>query len=117
MMKKLYMVIVTIMLLIPAVSIAQPIESASYGEESPEYCQFSLSSYGGTISMGATSNFTVGLSCPQKTDVRATVTVSIDNERVASKVVVIPAGKDQSSPVNVVVGSEYNGKAYRMRVL
>lgn len=82
---------------------------------SPQVCQFSLTSYSGTINSGSTDSFQVGLSCPQNTDARATVVVFIDGQTVASKVVVVPAGKDYSAPTSINV-SGYNGKQYRLIV-
>lgn len=87
--------------------------SSSY---SPEICQFSLTSYSGTISSGSTSTFKVGLSCPQDKDVRATVVVFIDGEHIASKVVTIKAGNDYSESVSINVGVSHNGERYRLVV-
>lgn len=84
--------------------------------DSPQFCQFSLTSYSGTISGGTTGYFKVGLSCPQESDVRATVVVVIGEELVASQVVTIKAGKDYSSSVNITVGNAYNGQKYQLGV-
>lgn len=91
--------------------------SASEASISPQVCVFSLTSYSGTINSGTTSTFKVGLSCPQDKDARATVTVYIDGEEVASKVVVIKAGKDYSESEAILVGAAYNGKPYKLNVL
>lgn len=97
-----------------------PLSSASLSANtvtySPQVCQFSLTSYTGTISNGGTDRFQVGLSCPQENDVRATVVLFIDKEYVASKVVTIKAGKDYSEPLYIQVGASYNGKRYRLVV-
>lgn len=115
-MKKILALSFAAMMLTAGVASAQPTEIATTTAESPQFCQFSLSSYRGTISNGLTSNFTVGLSCPQTDDVYATVIVFIDGEHTASKVVKIDAGKTQSSPVNILVGTVYNGKSYKLVV-
>lgn len=84
---------------------------------SPEVCQFSLSSYTGTVeSNGYTKEFTVGLSCPQQTDVNATVVAYVDGDIIASKVVTVKAGKTQSDGVTIYVGWEYKGKKYKLGV-
>ncbi len=83
---------------------------------SPEFCQYSLTSYRGTISSGQTQGFKVGLSCVQEKDVRATVVVLINDEHVASKVVTIKAGKDYSDSVSITVGNSYNGEQYKLIV-
>lgn len=85
-------------------------------ENSPQVCQFSLSSYSGTINGGVTNPVTVGLSCPQQEDMYATVVVFIDNAHVASDVVKVPAGSTKSASFQIRVGSEYNGKSYRLVV-
>lgn len=90
--------------------------SANTTTYSPEVCQFSLTSYSGTITNGCTGNFKVGLSCPQEKDVRATVVVFIDDEHAASQVVTINAGTDYSNSVSIHVGSSYNGKRYKLIV-
>lgn len=87
--------------------------SATY---SPEVCQFSLTSYSGTIQSGSTGSFRVGLSCPQSSDVRATVVVFINGEPIASKVVTVQAGKDYSIAVRIDVGYSYNGERYQLAV-
>lgn len=98
---------------VPGISMAESEYPSSY---SPQVCQFSLTSYSGTIERGNTSNFKVGLSCPQEADVRATVIVFIDDEYVASKVVTVKAGKDYSDIVYISAGSSYNGKRYKLVV-
>ena len=90
--------------------------SEASASDSPLVCQFSLTSYSGTINSGNTNTFQVGLSCPQQSDVRATVVVVIDNELVASKVVTIKAGNDYSDPVYISVGHSYNGQKYQLGV-
>lgn len=87
--------------------------SSSY---SPEVCQFSLTSYSGTITSGSTGTFKVGLSCPQEKDVKATVVVFINGEHAASKVVTIKAGNDYSDSVSILVGKAYNGERYKLVV-
>ena len=96
-------------------SLSQTTSEAS-ASDSPLVCQFSLTSYSGTINSGNTNTFQVGLSCPQQSDVRATVVVVIDNELVASKVVTIKAGNDYSDRVFISVGSSYNGQKYQLGV-
>ena len=93
-----------------------PAVSETTSTNSPQVCQFSLTSYSGTIRSGRTGSFQVGLSCPQQTDVRATVVVLIDNKLVASKVVTIQAGKDYSGDITILVGNEYDGKEYSLGV-
>ena len=83
---------------------------------SPQVCQFSLTSYSGTINAASTDPFQVGLSCPQEGDVRATVVVFINGEHVASKVVTVKAGKDYSDSVFINVGHSYNGQRYKLVV-
>lgn len=84
---------------------------------SPEVCQFSLTSYTGTISFnGFTGDFKVGLSCPQECDVRATVVVFINGEHVASKVVTVKAGKEYSDSVVILVGDSYRNERYKLVV-
>lgn len=90
--------------------------TTSESSYSPQVCQFSLTSYTGTISSGGyTDSFQVGVSCPQDTDARATVVVYIDDQPVASKVVVVPAGRDYSASTSIKV-SGYAGKRYRLLV-
>lgn len=84
---------------------------------SPQVCKFSLSSYTGKVdNLGRTHDFTVGLSCPQKEDVRATVTVLINNKRIASKIVTVEAGKDSSGREHIYVGDSYKGEEYELVV-
>lgn len=90
--------------------------STSESSYSPQVCQFSLTSYTGTIdSSEFTGSFQVGVSCPQNTDQRATVVVYIDDQPVASKVVVVPAGKDYSISTRIRARG-YAGKQYRLLV-
>lgn len=89
--------------------------TTSESSYSPQVCQFSLTSYTGTITGGSTDWFRVGVSCPQDTDQRATVVAYIDDQPVASKVVVVPAGKDYSDSTYIEV-SGYAGKRYRLLV-
>lgn len=94
-----------------------PTSSEISSNYSPEVCQFSLTSYSGTISnTGSTDYFKVGLSCPQEVDVRATVVVFINDEHAASKVVTIKAGNDYSDRVSISVGSSFKGERYRLVV-
>lgn len=90
--------------------------SSSYSNYSPQVCKFSLSSYSGEIYQRQTQLFTVGLSCPQPGDTYATVVVFINNEAVASEVVMVPANCTRSKEVKITVGSDYNGKAYKLSV-
>lgn len=83
---------------------------------SPQVCQFSLSTYSGTVSSGSTAYFTVGLSCPQEKDVYATVVAFVNQQHVASEVVKVPAGSTRSERVCIVVGASYNGESYRLVV-
>ena len=83
---------------------------------SPQVCQFSLSSYQGTLDdSGSTNVFTVGLSCPQEKDVYATVIVFVDGEHAASKVVKVPANKTESASVSIKVPGGAS-KPYRLVV-
>ena len=84
---------------------------------SPQVCQFSLTSYSGTVDGGGyTGYFQVGLSCPQTEDVRATVVVFIDGEHVASKVITVKAGKDYSDNEIINVGKSYSKQRYNLVV-
>lgn len=99
------------------VNVATHEPSSSETGYSPQVCQFSLTSYSGTISSaGNTKDFKVGLSCPQQEDVRATVVVFINGEHVGSKVVTVKAGKDYSESVSINVGTEYYQKQYKLVV-
>ncbi|MBE6212754.1 MAG: hypothetical protein E7129_06425 [Rikenellaceae bacterium] len=81
-------------------------------------CQFSLSSYTGTISDNSyTRTFKVLLNCPQESDISATVYVHIDGECVASDVVTIKAGKTESEEVCIKVRSVYQDKEYTLTVV
>lgn len=83
----------------------------------PQVCQFSLSSYNGTADdYGKTNSFTVGLSCPQESDVYATVVAFVNDEIVASEVVKIPAGKTKSAAVTIKLGSVNAKKYYKLGV-
>ncbi|MBD5319542.1 MAG: hypothetical protein HDS07_01390 [Bacteroides sp.] len=93
-----------------------PAVSETTSTNSPQVCQFSLTSYSGTIFQEKTGKFKVGLSCPQQTNVRATVIVKIDNELVASTVVTIEAGKVYSDDAYISVGPGYEGKKYSLGV-
>lgn len=84
--------------------------------QSPQVCQFSLSTYSGKVTNGSTAYFTVGLSCPQEKDVYATVVAYINQQPVASEVVKVPAGATRSQRVCIVVGSSYNDESYRLVV-
>ena len=107
---------------------ASDMSSSSYAtslisdQQSLEKCQFSLTSYSGTISnektYGTTANFQVGLNCPQEKAITATVFVFIGNDKdpVVSKIVTIDAGNMYSQYVSIVVGKQYIGKNYRMTV-
>lgn len=89
----------------------------SFVEDSPQVCQFSLSRYTGTVDTnGMTEYFTIGLSCPQESDIYATVVVFIDDLHVASEVVKIPAKAIRSSSVNIRAGKTYKGRSYRLVV-
>ena len=90
--------------------------SQSSSLESPQVCQFSLTSYIGTIEYGNTGEFQVGLSCPQENDAKATVVVFIDGEHAASKVITVPAGKDYSNKEKIHVGASFNGQKYKLVV-
>ena len=80
-------------------------------------CQFSLSSYTGTISRNhETSSFRVLLNCPQESDISATVYVHIDGECVASRVVTIKAGQTNSPDVRIKVNGYYQ-KKYTLTVV
>ena len=91
--------------------------SISENCNSPQVCQFSLSTYTGVINNSCkTGIFKVGLSCPQENDVYATVAVFIDGKIVASQVVKVPAGKTQSNDTAIKVNSNYKGKSYELGV-
>lgn len=111
-------VLISLGLTVEASEIASkyPVSNEITSYYSPEVCQFSLTSYSGTISSDYTGRFKVGLSCPQEMDVRATVVVLINNEHVASQVVTIKAGNDYSESISIKVGSSYNGERYKLVV-
>lgn len=122
-MKILIQLILSFILGLPATALASEMMNASFASSelpsyySPEFCQFSLTSYTGTInSSGNTGDFKVGLSCPQECDVRATVVVFINDEHIASKVVTIKAGKEYSSIVSIFVGDSYRNERYKLVV-
>lgn len=85
-----------------------------------EVCKFSLSSTTGTIKKEAgnykSGVFRVQLSCPQEREVNATVSLSIDGEVVANKVVSIKKNEKESADCYIYVGSEYEGKKYKLTV-
>ena len=85
-------------------------------ENNPQKCQFSLDHYTGKISGGSTDQITVSLSCPQGTEVSATVFVSVDGERIASQVYTIAAGQKKSIASNIKVPAGYNGMKYTLYV-
>lgn len=114
-MKKVLFAIVALLMLCP-IGFASVVEVPSQSASSFLVCKFSLTDYSGKISQGETESFQVGLSCPQGIDVRATVDVYIDGELVTSKVVTIPAGKDYSGPIKIMVGGKYNGMSYELGV-
>lgn len=114
-MKKVLFAIVALLMLCP-IGFASVVEVPSESASSFLVCQFSLTDYSGTINNGCTGQFKVGLSCPQETDVRASVVVYIDGKLVASQVVTIPAGKDYSKSLSINVGHEYNGMSYELGV-
>lgn len=114
-----------IMAVAAILSMGAPVYATSAGSvaipvsvtESSQVCQFSLSTYSGKIdSNGCTSYFSVGLSCPQETDVYATVVVLIDGCHAASEVVKVPAGKTRSDNLRINVGRSFVGQAYRLVV-
>lgn len=114
-----FMAIAAILLASPAIfaSSTQEVEVPSNMINSPQVCQFSLSTYVGTLNnSGCTKKFTVGLSCPQESDVNATVVVFIDDLHAASEVVKVPAGKTKSQEVTICVDNSYAGKSYRLVV-
>lgn len=88
-------------------------------ENNPQKCQFSLNRYTGTIFKKGnyvTDDITVSLSCPQGTEVSATVFVSVDGERIASQVYTIAAGKKTSPSSSISVPAEYNDMKYTLYV-
>lgn len=86
-------------------------------ENNPQKCQFSLDRYTGTInSNNDTDDIIVSLSCPQGTEVSATVFVSVDGERIASKVYTIAAGEKKSETSSIRVPAGYNGMKYTLYV-
>ena len=85
-------------------------------ENNPQKCQFSLDHYTGKISNGHTNDITVSLSCPLGTEVSATVFVSVDGERIASKVYTIAAGEKTSSASAIIVPDGYAGMKYTLYV-
>lgn len=114
-------VILSVLAAFPLYSIAASEDSSFTGTtipdiQSPQVCQFSLSTYSGTVSSGSTAYFTVGLSCPQEKDVYATVVAFVNQQHVASEVVKVPAGSTRSERVCIVVGASYNGESYRLVV-
>lgn len=94
----------------------------NYDEPVQQVCKFSLSSTTGTIAkeissgICSTFKFKVLLSCPQEAEVSATVSVIIDNEVVANKVVSIEKGKKESTECEIEVGGDYIGKKYKLKV-
>lgn len=83
--------------------------------ETQQVCQYSLSSYSGTIdAFGKTSNFQVILSCAQEVDTNWTVFVTIDGNVVASDIVTVAKGQTKSTSVYIGVAKEYSGKPYRL---
>ncbi|MDE5568963.1 MAG: hypothetical protein K2I89_08745 [Muribaculaceae bacterium] len=117
-MNKLILVIIILLSSAFTISASDSVmESPTCDNNSPQVCQFSLSSYAGTVdNNGNTSYFTVGLSCPQKEDTYATVVVFVNGEHAASTVVKVPAEKTSSQSVNIKVGQDYKGKAYKLVV-
>ncbi|MDE5810698.1 MAG: hypothetical protein K2H61_00140, partial [Muribaculaceae bacterium] len=83
--------------------------------ETQQQCQYSLSSYSGTIdAFGKTGYFQVILSCAQEVDTNWTVFVTIDGNVVASDIVAVAKGQTKSTSVYIGVGKEYSGKSYRL---
>ena len=117
-MKKIFVVILAL-LSMGAIAYAgqQVIETPSVSSNSPQVCQFSLSSYTGKIDHnGDTNSFKVGLSCPQQNDIYATVVVFINGEYIASKVVKVPAGCTESAVTDINVGRSYEGSQYKLAI-
>lgn len=88
-------------------------------ENNPQKCQFSLDHYTGNINYNktcTTKDITVSLSCPQGTEVSATVFVSVDGERIASQVYTIAAGEKKSPSSTISVPAEYKGMKYTLYV-
>ena len=117
-MKKISFLILFFVLSVASIVCASETQTNSIlmARNSPQVCQFSLSHYTGIVKGIRTENFFVGLSCPQETDVYATVVVVVENELVASSVVKIPAGKTQSGETSIKVGQSYTGKSYKLGV-
>lgn len=109
-------------LVISAIAFASVSENLPLGtenptEENPQVCKFSVSSTTGTISSdGKSSEFSVLLSCEQDEDINATVTLWIDNEAVANKVVTVSKGKLKSNATSFIVSWDYAGKKYKLTV-
>ena len=86
-------------------------------ENNPQKCQFSLDHYKGEIGANRhTNKITVSLSCSQGTEVSATVFVSVDGERIASKVYTIAAGEKTSPSSAIFVPNGYYGMKYTLYV-
>lgn len=85
-------------------------------ENNPQKCQFSLDHYTGKINNGGTNLIIVSLSCPQGTEVSATVFVSVDGERIASQVYTIAAGEKKSDASGIAVPNGYSGMKYTLYV-
>lgn len=85
-------------------------------ENNPQKCQFSLDHYTGKINNGRTAVIIVSLSCPQGTEVSATVFVSVDGERIASGVYTIAAGEKKSDASSIAVPDGYHGMKYTLYV-
>ena len=117
-MKKLLFILVSLFVIGLTVSASNSTTgTSSQTTYSPQVCQFSLSSYSGTINYsGNTEKFTVGLSCPQESDIYATVGVIIDGDLVATTVVKVKAGETRSTAQTISVGGKYAGKSYRLVV-
>ena len=95
-------------------------ESTSVNSESSFLkCEFTLDHYTGTLSDGdypRTRDITVQLNCPQDEDISVNVYVWVGDERVASEVFTICAGKKRSSSGYIIVPKEYKGMKYKLTV-
>ncbi|MCH5329248.1 MAG: hypothetical protein J1E02_09525 [Coprobacter sp.] len=117
-MKKFVFMAIIALLSLSAAIFASNNQNVKSTTENPQVCQFSLSRYTGTINGSHTDQITVRLSCPQATDVYATVIVVVgeDEDIIASDIFKIPANKTTSDSKCIYVPSEYNGKTYKLGV-
>lgn len=97
-------------------SVPEPISSNSEACNNPQVCQFSLNHYSGTVGGdGKTDPVIVRLSCPQSSDVYASVGVFINGKLIASDVIKVPANSTHSAAKRIEVPNSV-GKEYELGV-